>query len=130
MTSTAQSKLIGLAIVALSFTMMIGCVGASSGTQASQTTGSGGNNTGGTGTTSHTVDLSWNASTSQVVGYNVYRGSQTGGPYTMINPVLEASTNFADSNVQSGQTYYYVVTSVDSSSHESAYSSPAQASIP
>ena len=130
MTSTARSKILGLAIVVLSFTMMIGCVGASSSTPSSQTSGNGGTNTGGGGTTSHSVDLSWNASTSQVVGYNVYRGSQSGGPYTMVNPILEASTSFVDSNVQTGQTYYYVVTSVDSGSHESNYSNEAQAAVP
>ncbi len=66
----------------------------------------------------HFVDLSWNASTSQVVGYNVYRGTQSGGPYIMINSVLNASTNFGDNNVQAGHTYFYVVTAVDASNNE------------
>lgn len=117
---------LGLGVVLLCLATMVGCVGASSGTASQSSTNNGTNS----GTTSHSVDLSWNASTSQVIGYNVYRGAQSGGPYTMINPVLEASTNFVDSNVQSGGTYYYVVTSVDSSSHESTYSNQAQASVP
>ncbi len=86
----------------------------------------------GTGTTApqHYVDLSWNASTSQVVGYNVHRGTQSGGPYIMINPVLNASANFRDNNVQAGHTYFYVVTAVDGKNNESNFSKEVQAAIP
>jgi len=34
----------------------------------------------------HSVNLSWTGSTSTVVGYNIYRGTKTGGPYTQITP--------------------------------------------
>ena len=85
----------------------------------------------GGGTQGHTVNLSWNASTSQdVTGYNVYRGTQSGGPYGKINPALVTSTAYADSSVSGGTTYYYVTTAIDSSGQESAYSNEAQASIP
>jgi hypothetical protein len=77
----------------------------------------------------HSVDLSWNG-TSTVVGYNVYRGSQSGGPYTKINSALDASTTYTDSSVQAGQIYYYVTTAVDSSGAESSYSNQIQTSIP
>jgi hypothetical protein len=80
---------------------------------------------------SETVGLAWTASTSTVIGYNVYRGTVTGGPYTSkltSSPV--ASTQFTDTGVQSGQTYYYVVTSVDSSNVESVYSGQASAIVP
>lgn len=85
----------------------------------------------GSGTT-HSVDLSWIASTSpNVAGYNVYRGTVSGGPYTMLNTSLVAGTTYTDSTVQSGQTYYYVATAVDTSGNQSAYSSPpAQAIVP
>jgi hypothetical protein len=78
-----------------------------------------------------TVALGWTASTSSVIGYNVYRGTTTGGPYSSkltSSPV--ASTQFTDTAVQSGQTYYYVVTSVNSSDLESVYSGQATATIP
>jgi hypothetical protein len=86
----------------------------------------------GTGTVAvqHSVDLSWNASTSVVVGYNVYRGTQPSGPYTVLNSTLDAGTNYTDSTVQSGQTYYYVVTAVDGSGNESVYSNQATAVVP
>ena len=78
----------------------------------------------------HTVSLSWVPSTSTVAGYNVYRGTQSGGPYARLNGSLRTSANYADSSVQSGQVYYYVATAVDSSSDESAYSGEVAAVIP
>jgi hypothetical protein len=84
----------------------------------------------GTGTTSHTVTLDWTASTSSVAGYNVYRGTQSGGTYTKLNSSLVTGTTFTDSTAQAGQTYYYVTTAVDSNSVESVYSNEASAVIP
>ncbi len=80
---------------------------------------------------SHTVLLSWTASTSSgVTGYYVYRATQT-GQYAKINPSSPASgTQFTDTGVAAGTTYNYVVTAVDSSGTESPYSSPATVSVP
>jgi fibronectin type 3 domain-containing protein len=64
------------------------------------------------------------------VGYNIYRGAVSGGPYSMINTSLDASTAFTDNNVTAGQTYHYVVTAVDASSNESGYSNQTTAVIP
>ena len=83
----------------------------------------------GTAATQHTVDLTWNASTS-AVGYNIYRSTVSGGPYTMINTSLDSTTAYTDSTVVSGQTYYYVATAVNASSEESGYSNQATAVIP
>ena len=78
----------------------------------------------------HSVALSWNASTSSsVAGYNIYRGTTTGGPYSKIDS-LNPDTTFNDSSVQSGQTYFYVTTAVDGSGTESARSNQTQAVIP
>jgi hypothetical protein len=86
----------------------------------------------GTGATiQHTVDLSWNASTStSITGYNVYRGNVSGGPYSKINSALNPSMNYGDSTVQSGQNYYYVTTAVDSTGVESSYSNQVQVVVP
>jgi hypothetical protein len=79
----------------------------------------------------HSVALSWTASTSQnVIGYNIYRGIKSGGPYSKINSVLNASTLYTDTTVVDGQTYYYVTTAVNSSNQESAHSNQVQAVIP
>jgi hypothetical protein len=78
----------------------------------------------------HSVTLNWTASTSTVSGYNVYRSSVSGGPYTKVNPSLDTTTQYVDSTVVAGQTYYYVVTSVDSSNVESTDSNQVSATIP
>ena len=87
----------------------------------------------GTGTAApqHSVALSWDASNdSGVVGYNVYRGSVSGGPYSKIDSALEAGTAYTDITVTAGETYYYATTAVDGSGGESSYSNQAQAAIP
>jgi hypothetical protein len=77
----------------------------------------------------HSVALSWNPSSSQVVGYNVYRRA-SGGPYAKINPSVSATTSYTDTSVQSGTTYDYVTTAIDLSNVESPYSNQATATIP
>ena len=86
----------------------------------------------GTGTAApqHSVDLSWNPSASTVNGYNVYRGSKTGGPYSKINPSLDGTTTYADGSVQAGQTYFYVTTAVATDGTESTFSNEVNAVIP
>ena len=80
---------------------------------------------------SHSVDLAWAASSgSGVVGYNIYRATKTGGPYTKINSSMNVDTTFTDSTVVAGTTYFYVVTAVDGSGTESAYSNEAKAVVP
>jgi hypothetical protein len=79
----------------------------------------------------HSVTLSWQTSTSSnVVGYNVLRGNQSGGPYTRINTALITRNQDVDYNVQSGHTYYYVVTATGLAGVQSAYSNQVQAVIP
>jgi hypothetical protein len=86
----------------------------------------------GTGVTpvQHSVALTWSASTSTVVGYNVYRSTVSGNSYTKINPLLVALFTYTDTTVQSGITYYYVTTAVDSTGIESVYSNEVSAAIP
>jgi len=84
----------------------------------------------GSGATStvHSVTLSWTPSSTISTGFDIYRGSTSGGPYTMINASLTPS--FTDTTVTSGQTYYYVVTEIDASGNQSIYSNQASAVIP
>jgi hypothetical protein len=81
-------------------------------------------------TVSHSVTLTWTASTSTVSGYNVYRSTVSGGPYTKLNSTLVAATTYTDTSVRSGQTYFFVATAVDSSGVESADSTEVSATIP
>ena len=89
-------------------------------------------NLSGTGVTppQHSVSLTWTDTNSGVSGYNVYRGSSSGGPYAQINSGLDATTSYNDTSVVAGQTYYYVATAVDGSGAESGYSNEAQGAIP
>lgn len=80
--------------------------------------------------TGHDVGLSWKASASTVSGYNVYRGTKSGGPYSKINGTTDSSTSYSDASVQAGSTYYYVVTSVNSKGTESGYSNQVTAVVP
>jgi hypothetical protein len=84
----------------------------------------------GFGVLAHTATLSWTASPSMVIGYNVYRGSVSGGPYTLVNSSIVAGTQYVDSSVLAGQTYYYVATAVASGNTESTYSNQVVASVP
>jgi hypothetical protein len=78
----------------------------------------------------HSVALAWDASTSSVVGYYVYRGSQPGGPYARLNSSATTSTSFSDSTVSGGEVYYYVVTALNSSNIESTDSNQVSVTIP
>jgi hypothetical protein len=76
------------------------------------------------------VDLKWNASTSSdVAGYNVYRGPD-GKKWTKLNAGLVAATDYDDSTVSDGSTYYYSATTVNTSGEESAKSSPVEITVP
>ena len=85
------------------------------------------------GAGTHDVILSWTASTTPgVVGYNVYRGTTSGGPYpTELNSAPINGTTYTDETVQAGRTYYYVVTAVASNDvTQSANSNQVSAAVP
>ncbi len=84
----------------------------------------------GTGVPAHSATLNWTASTSTVIGYDVYRGTVSGGPYTLLTPSPITGTQYVDSSVTAGQTYYYVVTAVASGNVQSAYSNQVSGTIP
>jgi hypothetical protein len=78
----------------------------------------------------HSVALDWSPSASAVAGYNVYRGSNSGGPYAKVNTAVDPIPDFNDAGVTASSTYYYVVTSIDRDSMESAFSNQVVVSIP
>jgi hypothetical protein len=85
----------------------------------------------GSGTLAHSATLTWTASTSTVTGYNIYRGTLSGGPYVLISSFsVVPGTQYVDSSVVSGQTYYYVATAVASGNAESVHSNEVWAAIP
>src|ERR1700730_824842 len=78
----------------------------------------------------HSVSLSWKGTTaSNVVKYNMYRSTISGGYYGHLASAI-AGTTYTDQSVQSGVIYYYVVTAVDHLGQESPYSNETGATIP
>lgn len=70
----------------------------------------------------HVVSLSWTASTTPEVTYNMYVSAVPGGPYIRVNTSPIAGLTYRDLNATAGNTYYYVATAVDSSGNESVNS--------
>ena len=62
-----------------------------------------------------------------LAGYNVLRGASTGGPYTQLNAGLVALSDYNDTSVANGTTYYYVVRAEDVTGNESGNSNEANA---
>jgi hypothetical protein len=85
-----------------------------------------------TGTGIPDVILSWSASPSSgVEGYNVYRGTTSGGESpTPLNSTPINGTSYVDASVTAGATYYYYVTAVGSDGVQSAPSGEAEATVP
>ncbi len=80
--------------------------------------------------TAHSVSLTWRASTSSnVASYRVYRAVVPSINYAQVGAGI-VSPSYKDSNVTGGTTYTYVVTALDSSGSESAYSNSATAAVP
>jgi hypothetical protein len=69
----------------------------------------------------HGANLSWTASVTPSVTYNVYRATVSGGPYTQIATGLSGTT-YEDSGLPGSRTFYYVVTAVNAEDQESSYS--------
>ena len=78
----------------------------------------------------HTVTLTWNASSSPVAGYNVYRSMTSGGNYLRINPSPVPGPSYTDNTVENGVTYYYVTRAVDAQGRESMNSNETSAVVP
>jgi Abnormal spindle-like microcephaly-assoc'd, ASPM-SPD-2-Hydin len=78
----------------------------------------------------HVVNLSWIASQSKNVSYQVYRGEASGGPYTRLTASAITALGYSDSDVESGTEYFYVATSVDKHGTESLYSQEIAVTIP
>jgi hypothetical protein len=70
------------------------------------------------------VNLSWNASAGAAT-YNVKRSTTNGGPYNTA-VASPTATNYIDTNVTNGTTYYYVVSAVNTAG-QSANSAQASA---
>jgi hypothetical protein len=79
---------------------------------------------------SHFVTLGLSGNSSSVRGFNVYRSSVSGGPYTKLNSSQDTVATYTDSSILGNHTYFYIGTSVDSVGKESANSNEVSVTIP
>jgi hypothetical protein len=89
------------------------------------------------GTGTPNVLLSWGASTTPNVTYNVYRCTTSASACVQTSPsnFTQIATGitvltYTDLSAADAVTYYYAVTAVDSSSNESTFSTVASATTP
>jgi hypothetical protein len=110
-----------LAFLLVSCASIAGCIGI---TSASRTS------TGSSQPTGHFVTLTWvPPSAADVTAYNVYRSESAVGPFLRMATVV-AAHEYVDKNVEAGETYYYVLTSISVDGMESADSTIAIAPVP
>lgn len=79
-----------------------------------------------TGDTS--IALKWSAATDAngIQGYRVLRASKSGGPYTLITPLLVTGTSYRDVGLQAA-TFFYQVVAVDGTGNQGPTSNEAHA---
>jgi poly(3-hydroxybutyrate) depolymerase len=74
--------------------------------------------------TSASVELIWQPNAA-AAGYNVYRSSASGGPYTKVNTQPVSSAGFVDGGLTANTTYFYEIRAIDpQSGMESAPTNP------
>ena len=78
---------------------------------------------------SHSVKLSWTASTTPGVRYNIYRVTESTGKEEKLNSAPINGLTFTDTHPVNGEKYTYYATAVAGTA-ESARSNPAKATIP
>ena len=80
------------------------------------------------GSSPSTIELDWddNAGDASLYGYEVLRSDDSGGPYGVI--ALVTASEYTDTTVDEGATYFYVVRAVDGSFNRSANSAEVSGS--
>lgn len=74
------------------------------------------------------VALAWNANTDAgLAGYDVYRSSTSGGPYTNLTSTPVTNPAYTDTGVVNASTYYYVVKAINTANQLSGASNQVSA---
>jgi len=69
------------------------------------------------------VFLNWKTNTeTDIYGYNIYRGTTMGGPYTKLNERPTSLLTYRDKAVTNATAYYYIIKAVDFAGNESPVS--------
>ena len=72
------------------------------------------------------VGLAWDE-VSGAAGYNIYHSPLSGGGFVKLNSTTVSGTSFTDTGLRNAQTYFYVVTALDTVGNESVYSNEVSA---
>ena len=78
---------------------------------------------------SRVVKLEWEGVPESGSGYVLYRSADASGPYEQIAASLNA-TEYLDSGLAAGHTYYYVVTQTGTNDTPGEFSAPISATVP
>lgn len=82
----------------------------------------------------HEATITWTEASPNdaVVGFNIGRASSAAGPFTQLNtsPLPVTPTSYVDTNVVSGNTYWYEVDAVDANGVASNWSTAVSGTIP
>jgi hypothetical protein len=76
------------------------------------------------------VVLRWQASTTPIVRYNVYRGPWSGIYPDKLNNAPIDGTTFTDTTALSGRTYWYVVRAINNKGELSSESNETVVTVP
>jgi hypothetical protein len=78
----------------------------------------------------HKIVLTWQASGSPVVGYNIYRKTIPGAYFVRLNASTVHGLTYTDDAVDSGVIYYYAARAVDAKGGESVDSNISSVTVP
>jgi len=121
-TLTTSVNTAGLTAGTYNGTLTVSAAGASSKTVAATLTVS--------ATATSSATLTWNANTdSGLAGYKIYRATTSGGYGAPIATLPGNVTTYIAAGLQSGTTYFFVITAYDSAGHESPFSNEVSRSI-
>ena len=81
-------------------------------------------------TVADTASLTWNAnSDTDLAGYKVYRGTASGTYGAPLATLPKTTTSYIATGLQTGTTYFFVITAHDSAGNESTFSNEVSKSI-
>ena len=81
-------------------------------------------------TVAGTASLTWNANTdTDLAGYKVYRGTSSGTYTAPVATIPKGTTSYTATGLQTGTTYFFIITAYDNAGNESLHSNEVSKSI-